>query len=95
MSTSAVGVRDLMQEDNLVHKANSNAVLRRMNCERNTLMSYDDVSVNNSSILVIPTKKKNKAFTFDDKESSILSISFVPPSPSVVQGAARKERLAR
>lgn len=79
MSTSAVGVRDLMQEDNLVLNGNKgNPVLRRMKSERSTLMSYDDISVNNSSLLTIPTKK-NKVF--DDKESSILSISFVPPPP--------------
>nr|GMD03380.1 serine/threonine-protein kinase pakA-like [Ipomoea batatas] len=93
MSSSAVGVRDLMQEDNLLHNANPNAVLRRMKSERSTLMSYDDVSVNNSSILAIP-KTKNKAFAFDDKESSILSISFAPPPPppAVIKGAGSSKK---
>ncbi|XP_019180935.1 PREDICTED: uncharacterized protein LOC109175989 [Ipomoea nil] len=92
MDTSAVGVRDLMQEDNLRHNAKPFPFLRRMKSERSTLMSYDDVSVNNSSILAIP--KRNKAFAFDDKESSILSISFVPPPPppAVIKGAGSSKK---
>ncbi|CAH9087782.1 unnamed protein product [Cuscuta europaea] len=82
MSMSAVGFRDLLTDDHLPlhhNPAAAHPVLRRMKSERSTLISYDDISVNNSSLVAIPAKKNKQAFT--EKESSILSISFEPPPP--------------
>ncbi|MCD9643121.1 hypothetical protein HAX54_030274 [Datura stramonium] len=90
MSTSAVGYRDLMenQDAHLPHNNNNNnnnnvatskPVLRRSKSERSERIAFDDISIgnNNSSIVAISSKKKVKD---QEKESSILSISFEPPT---------------
>ncbi|RAL41991.1 hypothetical protein DM860_016366 [Cuscuta australis] len=84
MSMSAVGFRDLLTDDHLHHPNNHAAaahppLLRRMKSERSTLVSYDDISLNNSSLVAIP--KPRAAAAAAEKESSILSISFEPPPP--------------
>ncbi|KAJ8531504.1 hypothetical protein K7X08_026938 [Anisodus acutangulus] len=95
MSMSAVGYRALMEEDtHLPHNNeikqnntsnnndNNNVVtlkptLRRTKSERSERVTLDDISMGNSSIVAIPTKTKAKD---QEKESSILSISFEPPT---------------
>ncbi|KAJ8549042.1 hypothetical protein K7X08_032749 [Anisodus acutangulus] len=104
MSTSAVGYRDLMQDqdahlacnneikqnntntntiknDNSNNNNNNNPTLkprlRRTNSECSERVAFDDISMGNSSIVAIPSKSKAKD---QEKESSILSISFEPPT---------------
>ncbi|XP_059290388.1 uncharacterized protein LOC132043943 [Lycium ferocissimum] len=106
MSTSAVGYRDLMEEDthllrnNEIKQNSTNTttnnnnisntndddnnnvatlkpILRRTKSERSERVAFDDISMGNSSIVAIPSKTKVKD---QDKESSILSISFEPPT---------------
>ncbi|XP_075086495.1 uncharacterized protein LOC107772837 [Nicotiana tabacum] len=124
MSTSAVGYRDLMEEDthlprnkqnntgtssssnNNNNNNNSNTnnvttlkpILRRSKSERSERVTFNDISMGNSSLVAVPSKIKAKA---QDKESSILSISFEPPThmikkkgkaSSVISGAELREK---
>ncbi|MCE3051233.1 hypothetical protein HAX54_049162 [Datura stramonium] len=121
LSMSAVGYRDLMDED--AHLPNYNEktidaqknnnkgdnnnnnnfaalkpILRRTRSERSERVTFDSVSMANSSLIAVPPKKKAVAV---EKESSILSISFEPPkhmmkkkgkASSVISGAELREK---
>ncbi|XP_055828688.1 uncharacterized protein LOC129896750 [Solanum dulcamara] len=92
MSTSAIAYRDLMKDqdahpthNNEIKQNNNNnnnnidaskPILRRIKSECGERMALDDISIDNSSIVAIPSKTKGEDH---EKESSILSISFEPP----------------
>ncbi|XP_060171420.1 uncharacterized protein LOC132602630 [Lycium barbarum] len=123
LSMSAVGYRDLMDEDadlpnynekNIETQNNNKGdnnntttnnnftalkpILRRTRSERSERVTFDSVSMANSSLVAVPLKKKAVAV---EKESSILSISFEPPkhmmkkkgkASSVISGAELREK---
>ncbi|GER41691.1 calcium-dependent lipid-binding family protein [Striga asiatica] len=101
LSASAVGFRDVIQdppknqtkESKKNNNNNSNnsvkPILLRTRSEKSERVTFDNHSPNNS-IVAIPIKPKNKNKREAPKESSILSISEVGPSPSEVAAMIAK-----
>ncbi|KAL6971220.1 hypothetical protein U1Q18_030901 [Sarracenia purpurea var. burkii] len=96
LSASAVGYRDLMEEDYLNHHGSSNQatsvapsvkpILRRSKSERSDRVTFDDLSTTNGSIVGIPQKGKIK------KASSMLSGSESTKSSKDKKGKQKKAR---